>query len=70
MDTVERTTRQLKEIHLALFYKQVLGGYGTDGHLRLMLIADNAEREGYRLTRTSQELESPSHVVEVPEQRR
>lgn len=70
MDTVERTTRQLKEIHLALFYKNVLGGYGTDGHHRLMLIAQDAEEQGCRLTRTNEELETPPHWVEVPEQRR
>lgn len=68
--TVERTTRQLKEIQLALVYKQVLGGYGTDGHHRLMLIASDAEEQGYSLRRGGNELFSPPHVVEVLEPKR
>ena len=58
-----RTMRQLNEIHLALFYKQVLGGYGTDGHHRLMLIADDAERQGYAFGTDASDLRIPPHIT-------
>lgn len=67
---VQRTHRQLNEIHLALFYKQVLGGYGTDGHHRLMLIADDAEKQGYHFGTDSSDLRIPPHVEVVAEERR
>ena len=67
---VERTHRQLNEIHLALFYKQILAGYGTDGHHRLMLIASDAEEQGYYFGTDSADLRIPPHVTVVGDQRK
>lgn len=68
--TVERTTRQLKEIQLALYYKNVLGGYGTDGHHRLMLIAQDAEEQGCYLEPGNDNLWTPDNWVEIAEPQR
>ena len=67
---VDRTHRQLNEIHLALFYKQILAGYGTDGHHRLMLIASDAEAQGYYFGTDSSDLRIPGHVTVVEDKRK
>lgn len=54
------TARQLAEIRLALFYKRL--DHGTDGHNRLLLIAQMATQEGFTLDEYT-ELRGPDGSV-------